>query len=221
MSRLLRMLGCALVCAGGFAAAQTTNSKPMTLDEFRHYIDVLHIKDSDERGVRASMKAEAAQFPPWWPASVNDAMISSMLQIDIAAIDYEYVKTCASSEDLAALTMMFATPDGQAYVNTMTGDMVSQEAKGMKADAARDAAMDHDTGLPAGALAKLSSSELSRVKTMVAGGAMDCMNSGYKKAGVDISDARTKAARAVVAEHRDELIAAKSKFEAAQAAPRK
>jgi hypothetical protein len=47
------------------------------------------------------------------------------------------------------------------------------------------------------------------------------MNSGFKKASIDIADARAKAARAVVSEHRTELLAAKEKYEAAHPATSK
>ena len=221
MSRLSRIMGVALSCAALAASAQLAPSKDMTLDEFRHYIDVLHIKEADERGVRVQMKAQAGQYPPWWPAQVTDSMIASMLQVDFAALDYNYVKGCVSSQDLAVLTTVFATPEGQQYVAKMTGSMVEQEAKGVSPGDARDSAVDRDTGLPAGALSKLTPAEKERVKVLITGGAMDCMNSGYKKASVDITDARTKAVKAVVAEHRGELIDAKTKYEAAHPASNK
>ncbi len=221
MARLSRIMGVALSCAALAASAQSAPSKEMTLDEFRHYIDVLHIKEADERGVRVQMKAQGGQLPPWWPAQVTDSMIASMLQVDIAALDYNYVKGCVSSPDIAVLTTMFATPEGQQYVAKMTGGMVEQEGKGVSPGDARESAVDHDTGLPAGALLKLTPAEKERVKVLLTGDAMDCMNSGYKKASIDITDARTKAVKAVVAEHRDELIDAKTKYEAAHPASSK
>jgi len=221
MAQLSRILGVAVSCVAMAAYPQSGPSKDMTLDEFRHYIDVLHIKEADERGVRIQMKTQAAQLPPWWPAQVTDSMIASMLQVDFAALDYNYVKGCVSSQDLTVLTTVFATPEGQQYVAKMTGSMVEQEAKGVSPGDARESAVDRDTGLPAGALSKLTPAEKERVKVLITGGAMDCMNSGYKKASVDITDARTKAVKAVVAEHRDELIDAKTKYEAAHPASSK
>jgi len=218
---ITRIIGSAVICAATVAAAQSPPSKEMTLDEFRHYFQVLHIKEADERGVRAQMKAQENQLPPWWPAQMTDQMISTMLQVDSAALDYNYVKGCASSEDIQVLTKMFATPAGQQYVDKITGGMVDQESKGVSAYDAREAAIDHDTGLPAGALEKLTPVERSRIKVLVTKGTMDCMNSGYKKASVDISDARTKAVKALVAEHMADLAEAKTKYEATHPASSK
>jgi hypothetical protein len=221
MARKIGMIFVVAMCTVAIASAQTVPSQQMTLDEFRHYLDVMHIKEADERGVRAQMKVEATQLPVWWPSQVTDLMITSMLQVDYLGLNYAYVKGCASSHDIGLLTAIFSTPAGQQYVAKVTGSMVEQEGKGVSPMNARDAEIDHDTGLPAGSMQGLSAPEKEQVKVLLSGGALDCMNSGYKKASVDITDARTKAARAVIAEHRDEITRAKTKYEAAHPAPGK
>jgi hypothetical protein len=216
--RQSRLIGLALCCAAALAAAQSASSKEMTLDEFRHYVDVLHVKQADERGVRAQMKAQANQFPIWWPADVTDEITAGVLQVDLAALNYPYVKNCVSSEDLGVLTALFATPEGQQYVAREAGGIVDQEGKGVDPRVARDAAIDNDTGMPLGALKRLSVAQQARVKVLFAGDAMDCMNSGFKKANVDVSDARAKIVRAIVVKDHAELVNAEKKYEAAHPA---
>jgi hypothetical protein len=194
MSWKICLMGTAVCCCICIASAQAPAPNQMTFDEFRHYLDVLHVKETDERGARASMKAQDAQVPPWWPSAISDEMLRRELQVDFAGINYSYVKSCLSSPNVDALTAMFATPEGQQYLSKMMGNIVEKEGDGISATAAREAELDHDTGLPAGALQRLSAEQRARVKQMIAGGAMDCMNSGFKKASIDIADARAKAA---------------------------
>ena len=185
----------------------------MTIDDFRHYAEVLHLKDADERGVRVQMKSLAAQFPPWWSASWTEEMTLSMLQVDFVAVDYSYAKSCASSAEIGALSAMFATPEGQTYAAKVTGGQVEGEANGLSPTVAREQVVDHDTGLPLAALDRLSTADRKLVVELMRHHAFDCMSSGFKKASVDITDERTKAARNVIAKHHDELMAAKEKYE--------
>jgi hypothetical protein len=196
-----------------FAQSAATASE-MALDDFRHYLDVLHIREADERGVRVQSKAQLAQLPPWFPPSVWDEIVASELKVDFAPIEYSYVKSCTSSDEIKALGAMFATPEGQQYAARMTGGIVEKEAQGISPTVARESAVDHDTGLPLKALDRLSASDRAHVKDLFGRNAMDCMSSGFQKANVDVTDARTKAAREVIAAHRDELMAASQKYEA-------
>jgi hypothetical protein len=201
----------AAVCSGSLSLAQSA-PQAMTMDEFRHYLDVLHIKEADERGVRAQSEAQLAQLPPWFPRSVWDEILDDELKVDFAAIEFPYVKSCASSDEITALSAMFSTPEGQQYAAKVTGGMVDSEARGMSAAAARESELDHDTGLPLGVLDHLSPSDRAHIKDIFSRDGTRCMSSGFQKASVDITDARTTAARAVIAAHREELMAAKQKY---------
>ncbi len=215
MARKLGMIFVAAICTVTISSAQTVSSPQMTLDEFRHFLDVMHIKDADERGVRLQMKATVAQLPVWWPAHITDLMITSMLQVDFPGINYGYVKSCTTSHQIALLTEIFSTADGQRYVAKATGNMVEQEGKGINPADARESVIDRDTGIPNGAFQGLAPAEKSEAKTLFTGDVMNCMNNGYKKASIDVTEARTQAARAVIAEHKDEIAEAKAKYDAA------
>jgi hypothetical protein len=221
MIRSSLLLGAALFSASISFAQSVAPAPEMTLDEFRHYLDVLHIKDADERGVRVQSKAQLAQLPPWFPPTVWDEMVASELKVDFAPIEYGYIKPCASSTEIKALTAMFATPEGQQYAAKMTGNMVDKEAQGTSATSAREFEVDHDTGLPVKALESLSASDRTHLQALLGRNGVDCMSSGFQKASVDVTDARTKAAREVIASHRDDLMAAKQKYETEHSVPGK
>ena len=203
--------------------AQTTAKSAtdeMSLADLRAYMDVLHIKDADERGVRVQMEAQKKQLPPWFPPSIVDEMTTEMLKVDFAAIEYPSVKTCLTGSGIRAMTAMFATPDGQAYANKLTGTIVDSEAKGSDAVAAHQQAEKEDSGVPAGALEKLAPAQRDLVEDVFKSGAMDCLGTGFGKGNEALTEARTQAARQVVQAHRVELQAAKDKYDAANPAPK-
>jgi hypothetical protein len=217
MPRFFLALGVAL-CSASISLAQSS-APEMTTSDFAHYLDVLHIREADERGVRVQSKTQQSQLPTWFPPTIWDEMVESELKVDFASIEFSYVKTCASSAEITALSVMFATPEGQQYAAKMIGGMVNKEAQGMSATSARESEIDHDTGLPLKALEHLSVSDRAHIKELLGRDGLNCMSSGFQKASVDVTDARTKAARAVVASHREELMVVRQKYEAEHPAP--
>jgi hypothetical protein len=212
-----------ILCVAVFGHAQTVGQPSldeMTVADLRVYMDVLHIKDADERGVRAQMELQKKQLPPWWPPAVMDELTKQMLTVDFAALEYPFVKPCMNAADMKALTALFETPEGQAYANKTTGAMVAKEAGGADAHSAHEQMEKEDRGMPAAALNKLPVAQRERVTRMFQTGVMECISEGFRKGSVAVSDARTQAARQVVEEHHAELQAAKEKYEAANPAPR-
>ncbi len=206
-----------LVLAGlspvGVRAQDAGTAGVMTLDDLRVYMETMHIKDADERGVRVQMQAQKSQLPPWFPQNVLDEMTTRMLTADLPALEYPFVKSCVNAQEMHALTALFATPDGQRYVLAATGGMVAKEATGTDPLAAHQQMLKEDHGLPMQAIEGLPREQRALVKKVMASGAMNCFGAGFQKASGAVTDARTSAARQVIAERRSELQAAQQKFE--------
>jgi hypothetical protein len=203
-------VGVAALALGNWAAVGQTTSGEMTLAELRAYMDVLHIKEADEQGVRAQMKT---QVPEWFPANVKDAIIEQMLSVDFAALEYPFVKSCGSSADIQALMALFSTPEGQAYARKATGTMVAKEAAGTDALEAHEQMEKEDRGLPPAALNRLTPAQRERVLRVMKAGVVACLSNGFKTGSQAVSEARTSAVQQVVHEHGAELGAAKRKYD--------
>jgi hypothetical protein len=204
-------------CGYGQTASKAVTDE-MSLADLRAYMDVLHIRDADERGVRVQMEAQKKQLPPWFPPALLDEMTTAMLKVDFAAVEYPFVKPCLSGAGIHAMTAMFATPEGQAYANKATGAMVDKEAKGKDPLTAHQEMEKEDSGLPSGAIEKLPPAQRELVNSAFKSGSFDCLSDGFRKGSVEVTTARTQAAREALLPHRAELQAAKEKYDAANPA---
>lgn len=198
----------------GFAQS-APQADPMTAEDLRAYMDALHLKQVEEQAVRAQMDAQKAKLPPWWPADVTETMVQQMLNVDSAALEFPFVKSCMSSSELHTMMALFSTPEGKAYVQNGMGQMVQKEANGASAEAAHQQAMKEDKGLPPAALNHLPPPQRQVALRVLQHGALQCMSSGFSQGGAAVADARTKIAQQVVQEHRAELQAAKQKYDQA------
>jgi hypothetical protein len=210
------ILGVSLCGFGQTAEKPATDE--MSLADLRAYMDVLHIKEADERGVRVQMEAQKKQLPPWFPPALVDDMTTAMLKVDFAALEYPFVKPCLSGAGIHAMTAMFATPEGQAYANKATGSMVDKEAKGADPLKAHQEMEKEAGALPAGAIEKLPSAQRDLVNSAFKSGSFDCLSKGFHNGSVEVQSARTQAAREVLLPHQAELQAAKEKYDAANSA---
>jgi hypothetical protein len=187
----------------------------MTVADLRGYMNALHIPEADERGVRAGMKLQKPQLPPWWPQDVFDEMITVMLKVDLPAIEYPFVKPCLSSPDMQAMTHFWATPGGDAYARKITGGMVAKEAKGTTPLEAHNQEVQEDAGLPMEALTQLPAEEQKQVQRIMTGPALDCLGEGFQKASAAVDIERNRVVREMLQERRPQILAAKAKYEAA------
>jgi hypothetical protein len=204
------------LCAAGFCLGQQPVEAEMTVTDLRAYMDALHIGEADERGVRAGMKSQRSQWPPWWPQDVFDEMITVMLKVDLPAIEYPFVKPCLSSPDMQAMTHFWTTPEGDAYGRKITGGIVAKEANGTTALEAHNQEVQEDSGLPMSALDHLPAEEQKQLRRIIAGPALDCLGNGFQKASAEVDAERNRVVRTLIQQHRPQIMAAKEKYEAAQ-----
>lgn len=216
-----RVLVAGLACLLGSSlclTAQAPAEPRMSEEQFRQYVNVLNLQAVDAKAVHEQMLVQRKLLPSWFPEPVWNEAEKQLTQVDIAAVEYPFVKDCIGESDARMMVALFRTSEGQAYGRRMLGLEAEDQLSGVSAAETRSKLKRDDPGLPASAIAKLDARDQARAKmfftTPHGQQVLGCMNEGYVKSAQALGEKRTALARQVMMDHQQEIAKARQDYEA-------